>query len=117
VAAVQSYINSTSLTTHTTAAFDSTGGDLVVMLASSHAGVTFTPTDALGNIWITIAGPTSTSVGFDMRTQVWYARNPIVGPGDTVTMSLSAAAFGHLNHRLERYEWFLTNRSHIPDRQ
>ena len=91
VAAVQSYINSTSLTTHKTASFDSTGGDSIVMLASSHAGVTFTPTDTFGNTWITIAGPTSTSLGFDMRAQIWYARNPIVGPSHTVTMNLSSA--------------------------
>src|SRR5208337_396970 len=39
VQAVQSYINSTFLQVHTTAPFDSTGGDLIVMCASSHSGV------------------------------------------------------------------------------
>ena len=91
VDAVQSYINSASLTTHTTAAFDSTGGDVIVICASSHAGVTLTPSDSFGNTWISIAGPTSTTVGVDLRTQVWYALNPIVGPGHTVTMTLSTA--------------------------
>lgn len=91
VSAVQSYINSNSLTSHTTGAFDSTGGDLIVLLASSHAGVTFTPSDTFGNTWIPIAGPTNTTTGFDLRTEMWYARNPIVGSGQTVTMGLSAA--------------------------
>ncbi len=90
VIATQSYINSTSLTTHTSAAFNSSGGDLLVLCASSHAGVTMTPTDSLGNGWIAVAGPTSTTTGFDLRTGVWYARMPVVGPGQTVTMTLSA---------------------------
>ena len=90
VDAVQGYINSTFLTIHTTAPFDSTGGDLIVMCASSHAGVTLTPSDSFGNTWTTIAGPADTAVGFDLRTQVWYVHNPVVGPGHTITMNLSA---------------------------
>jgi hypothetical protein len=91
VAAVQSYINPTFLTSHTTAAFDSTGGDLIVICASSHAGVIFTPRDSFGNKWIPIAGPTNTALGFNLRTEVWYAAHPIVGPGHTFTMGLSTA--------------------------
>ncbi len=87
----QSYIYSASITSHTTAAFDSTGGDLLVLCASSHAGVTMTPSDTFGNAWISVAGPTNTTTGFDLRTQVWYARMPTVGPGEEVTMTLSAA--------------------------
>jgi len=85
----QGYYNSTSLTSHTTASFDSTGGDTIILFASSHAGVTFTPSDNFGNTWIPISGPTSTVAGFDLRSEVWYARNPIVGPGHTITMNLS----------------------------
>jgi len=91
VVATQGYINATSQPSHTTGAFNSTGGDLLVMCASSHLGVTMTPTDSFGNGWITAAGPTSTTIGDDLRTQVWYARLPVVGPGHTVTISLSAA--------------------------
>ena len=91
VIATQSYIYSASVTSHTSAAFDSSGGDLLVLCASSHAGVTMTPTDSFGNGWIAVAGPTSTTTGFDLRTGVWYARMPVVGPGDTVTMTLSVA--------------------------
>ena len=87
----QGYYNTTSLTTHTTASFNSTGGDLILLFASSHAGVTFTPSDSLGNTWIPIAGPTSTVLGFDLRSQVWYAPHPTVGAAQTVTMNLSIA--------------------------
>jgi hypothetical protein len=89
VAAVQGYINSTFLTTHTTAPFDSTGGDLIILCASAHFGLTFTPSDNFGNTWIPIAGPTNTNLGFDLRTEIWYAPHPVVGPGHTITMNLS----------------------------
>jgi chitodextrinase len=91
VVVAQGYINTTSLLSHTTAAFDSTGGDLIVLCASSHQGVTMTPADSYNNAWISIAGPTSTTVGDDLRTQVWYARIPTVGAGHTVTVNLSIA--------------------------
>jgi hypothetical protein len=91
VAAVQGYINSNFLTTHTTGAFDSTGGDLIILCASSHFEETFTPSDSFGNTWISIAGPTTTSVGFDLGTQLWYAPNAKVGQGHTVTITLSEA--------------------------
>jgi uncharacterized membrane protein len=89
VDAVQGYTNSTFLTVHTTAPFNSSGGDLIVLLASSHFGVTFTPSDNFGNTWISIAGPTTTALGFDLRTEIWYAPNPVVGAGQTVTINLS----------------------------
>ncbi|HET9994577.1 MAG TPA: fibronectin type III domain-containing protein [Candidatus Acidoferrum sp.] len=91
VQAVRGYINSTFLTTHTTAPFDSSGGDLIVMCASSHAGVTMTPSDSFSNTWISAAGPTNTSTGFDLRTQVWYVKSPTVGPNHTFTLNLSAS--------------------------
>ena len=91
VQAVQGYINSTTQPVHTTAGFDSTGGDLLVLCVSSHGGVTMTPTDSFGNGWLAVAGPTSTTVGSDLRTGMWYARLPVVGPGHTVTVTLSTA--------------------------
>jgi hypothetical protein len=91
VQATQGYINSTFLTVHTTTPFDSTGGDLIVVYGSSHAGVTMTPSDSFNNTWISAAGPTNTSTGFDLRSQIWYAKNPTVGPGHTFTLTLSAA--------------------------
>jgi IPT/TIG domain/Fibronectin type III domain len=89
IVAVQSYDNPNLLTSHTTAAFNSTGGDAIVICSSSHSGVTFTPTDSYGNTYIPIAGPTNTTTGFDLRTALWYVQNPIVGPNHTVTMGLS----------------------------
>jgi hypothetical protein len=91
VVAMQNYVFPYGLTTHTANAFDSTGGDLIVLCASSHAGVTMTPSDSFGNGWIPVAGPTSTTTGFDLRTGVWYVRMPTVGAGHTVTMNLSTA--------------------------
>jgi len=91
VQATQGYINTNSLTTHTTGPFDTTGGDLIVVCASSHAGVTMMPSDSFNNSWVSAAGPTNTSTGFDLRTQVWYAKGPIVGLNHTFTLNLSAA--------------------------
>ena len=64
---------------------------MIVVFASSHAGVTMTPSDSFHNTWTSIAGPTNTSTGFDLRSQIWYAQNPTVGPGHTFTLNLSAA--------------------------
>src|SRR5258707_14525706 len=91
VVATQGYINATSLPLHTTAAFNSTGGDLMVMCASSHLGVTMTPTDSFGNAWISAAGPTNTTKGEEVRTQVWDGRVPRVGAGHGRRIRLSAA--------------------------
>jgi hypothetical protein len=91
VQAVQGYLNRTFLMTHTTDPFDSSGGDLIVVCASSHAWVTMTPSDSFGNTWISGAGPTTTRTLSALRTQVWYAKNPAVGPGHTFTLNLSTA--------------------------
>ena len=89
----QGYYNSTFLTAHTTAPFDSTGGDVIVMAVSSHSGVTITPTDSFGNTWLPVSGPTSADTGnaYDLRTQLFYVPNPIVGRNHTVTLGLSFA--------------------------
>jgi hypothetical protein len=50
-----------------------------------------TPTDNFGNSWISAAGPTNTNTLMPLRTQVWYAKNPAVGPGHTLTVTLSTA--------------------------
>ena len=90
VTAVQRYINPTYMTVHTSTPFNSSDGDLIVICASSHEGVTFTPSDNFGNQWVTLAGPTDTVRGFNLRTQIWYAPNPKVGTSHRVTMTLSA---------------------------
>ena len=93
IIARQGYINSTSVTTHTTAAINSTGGDLILVFASSHEGVgTLTLSDNKANTWITAVGPTNhPSAAADLRSQLWYAKTPNVGTGHTMTLSLSSA--------------------------
>lgn len=91
IQAVQHYISRTFLTAHTTGAFDSSGGDLIIVCASSHSGVLMAPSDSFNNIWNSAVGPTSTSTGSDLRTQIWYAKNPKVGPGHTLTLNLSTS--------------------------
>ncbi len=89
IAAVQSYINRTHLTAHTTTPFDSTGGDLIVICASSHQGVLMTPSDSFHNTWIPLMGPTDSAHGLNLRTQMWYAKDAAVGPNHNLTIILS----------------------------
>src|SRR5271170_391719 len=89
------YYNATHLTEHTMAPFDSTGGDLLVVCAGTHEDALLTPSDNFNNIWISLAGPTnfgptSLSAGINLRLQIWYAKNPKVGPNHGFTMTLSA---------------------------
>jgi hypothetical protein len=83
------YLNRAFLTQHTAPIFDSTGGDLIVVCASSHNGTILTPLDNYKNNWISLAGPTNSSAGADLRSQIWYAKRPKVGSNHTFTISLS----------------------------
>jgi hypothetical protein len=90
VRAVQGYINKNAfLTKHTTAPFDSTGGDLLVVFASSHGKLTFAPSDNLKNTWIPLGPPTDFGSGDDLRSALWYAKNPKTGRNHVFTMDLS----------------------------
>ncbi|MGH9573098.1 MAG: hypothetical protein ACRD40_06150 [Candidatus Acidiferrales bacterium] len=84
------YLNRAFLTKHTAPIFDSTGGNLIVVCASSHNGTILTPSDSYKNTWISLAGPTNASAGADLRSQIWYSTNPTVGPNHTFTMNLSS---------------------------
>ena len=84
------YLNRAFLTRHTAPTFDSTSGDLIVVCASSHNGVILTPSDSYKNTWILLAGPTNSVAGFDLRSQIWYARKPKVGPKHTFAITLSS---------------------------
>ena len=83
------YLNRAFLTKHTAPVFDSTGGDLIVVCASSHNGTILTPSDSYNNTWISLAGPTNSSAGADLRSQIWYTKQAKVGPNHTFTMNLS----------------------------
>ena len=87
----KAYDNSTSLTSHTTAAFISTGGDAHCVGRLFAHGRHLYSHDNFGNTYIPISGPTSTTTGFDLRTELWYVPSPMVGANHTVTMGLSTA--------------------------
>jgi len=83
------YLYRPFLKTHVMPPFDSTGGDLLVVSASSHNGVTLTPSDNFHNTWIALTPATTPVAGLNLRSQLWYIKNPKVGPGHIVTMTLS----------------------------
>jgi hypothetical protein len=87
---VQSYITYDHVTKHMTAPFDSTGGDLLVVYATTHGKLTFTLSDNFDNTWIPLAGPTDFSHGDDLRSGLWYAKNPKTGPDHVFTIDLSS---------------------------
>jgi hypothetical protein len=91
---VASYYDATLVTKHTMAPFDSTRGDLLVVFAGTHDDALLTPSDNFNNNWISLAGPTNfgptnSSDGVNLRAQIWYAKNPKVGPNHIFTMTLS----------------------------
>ena len=76
------------------APFDSTGGDLLVVCAGTHEDALLTPSDNFNNTWISLTGPTNfgptnSSDGINLRAQIWYTKNPKVGPNHVFTMTLS----------------------------
>jgi hypothetical protein len=87
---VQSYITYDHVTKHSTAPFDSTGGDLIVVYATTHGKLAFTPSDTFGNTWIPLVAPTDFSHGDDLRSGVWYAKSPKTGPDHVFTIDLSS---------------------------
>lgn len=84
-----SYYGSTHVVRHTMAPFDSSGGDLLVAYASTHQGVLLRPSDNFNNAWVSLAGPTTARTENDLRSQIWYASNPKVGPNYLFTVELS----------------------------
>jgi hypothetical protein len=90
IVAETGYILAAHSASDTTASFDSTGGDLILMAASTHDGAMLTPDDTYHNTWISLAGPTDAHSKYNVRSQMWYAKNPKVGPDHAVTMTLSS---------------------------
>src|SRR5207244_9413146 len=70
IIARQTYTGAASLASHTTATFDSTGGNLIVVFGSSlKNAATMTLTDNKGNTWVSAAGPAShPSAGVNIRS-------------------------------------------------
>ena len=60
------------------------------MFASSHAGVTMTPSDNFNNTWVTIAGPTQHKHRIRPAIADLVCGKSNVGPNQTVSVTLSA---------------------------
>src|ERR1035437_4438076 len=87
----QQYYNATAGTSFTTAPFNSTGADLLVMFLGSHNATAFTITDSYGNTWLPLAGP-AYKVGnpyYPMESEFFYVPNATTGAGHTITVTLS----------------------------
>jgi hypothetical protein len=89
VRAVQGYLNYEYVTKHVTAPFDSRGGDLIVVFATSHGKLTFSPSDNLKNTWIPLRPPTDYGFERDLRSGLWYAKNPKTGPNHVFAINIS----------------------------
>ena len=87
----QQYYNATAGTSFTTAAFNSTGADLLLMFLGCHNATVFTITDTYGNTWLPLVGP-AYKVGnpyFPMEGEFFYVPNAKTGTGHTITVTLS----------------------------
>ena len=87
----QQYYNATAGTSFTSASFNSTGADLLVMFLGCHNITAFTITDSYGNTWLPLAGPAYKvgTASFPMEGEFFYAPNATTGAGHTVTVGLS----------------------------
>jgi len=87
----QQYYNATAGTSFTSASFNSTGADLLVMFLGCHNITAFTITDSFGNTWLPLAGPAYKigTASFPMEGEFFYAPNATTGAGHTVTVGLS----------------------------
>ena len=93
------YLNGTSLTSHTTSPFNSTGATTLVVFVSTNTpwnGATVNisgVTDNLGNTWNLLTGPTTWagSTG-TLLSAIYYTNAPATSTSDTVTATLSNPA-------------------------
>ena len=89
------YINATPLTTHTSAAFNTTGASALVAFVSTNTPWNGLPvnisglSDNLGNTWNLLTGPTIFSGStFTLVSAVYYVNNPITSSSQTITAQL-----------------------------
>lgn len=77
----QAVAKATSSSTATTPAINTTGANLLVIVAADYAknSATDSITDSLGNIW----APLNNYVNGVNNITIWYAKNPNVGPNHT----------------------------------
>ena len=93
------YINATPLTTHTSAAFNTTGASALVAFVSTNTPWNGLPvnisglSDNLGNTWNLLTGPTIFSGStFTLVSAVYYVNNPISSSSQTITAQLTNPA-------------------------
>jgi hypothetical protein len=67
----------------TTASIDTTGADLLIIVATNQRGETATPTDSKSNTWTALTASQGTTY---TRSQIFYTTNPTVGSGHTFTL-------------------------------
>ncbi|WP_429634941.1 Ig-like domain-containing protein, partial [Tunturiibacter psychrotolerans] len=95
----QGYINTTALTTHTTAAFNTVGASTLVMFVGSHSPWNSQPvsisgvSDNLGNSWKVLTGPTSwIGESEPMLGAIYYVNVPATSATHMVTVQLTNPA-------------------------
>ena len=93
------YMNSTALTAHTTAAFNSSGATTLVAFVSSHSLWNGLPVsinnlnDNVGNTWTELTGPTLwVGQSFPLLSAIYYVNAPVSSATHMLTVSLSNPA-------------------------
>ena len=93
------YINATPLTTHTSAAFNTTGSSTLVAFVSSHPSWNGLPvsiiglSDSAGNTWSVLTGPTAwAGNSFTLLSSIYFVNSPITSASETITANLSNPA-------------------------
>jgi hypothetical protein len=93
------YVNSTALTAHTTAPFNSAGASTLVAFVSSHPTWNGLPvsisglTDNMGNTWTLLTGPTQwVGPSFTLMSTIYYVNAPVTSATHTVTVHLTNPA-------------------------
>jgi len=87
----QQFYQPTGATSFTSASFNSTGADLLIMFLGCHNATAFTITDSFANTWFPLAGPAYKlgNPDFPMEGELFYAPNATTGTNHTITVTLS----------------------------
>ncbi len=95
----QGYINGTPLTTHTTAAFNTTGASTLVVFVSTNSPWNGLPvsisgvSDNMGNSWNVLTGPTVwTGSQWVLLSAIYYVNIPATSNAHTVSVQLTNPA-------------------------
>ena len=95
----QGYINGTPLTTHTTAAFNTTGASTLVVFVSTNSPWNGLPvsisgvSDNMGNSWNVLTGPTVwTGSQWVLLSAIYYVNIPATSSAHTVSVQLTNPA-------------------------